>query len=135
MITGAGSGIGRAAAHSFARRGARVVVTDLDGDRATAVAVELGDPAVAAACDVTSLSDLEAVRDLAVERFGRIDLVMNNVGVLSVGRVEDIPLEAWERAVDVNILGIVRSNLVFLPAMLARGWDGTLRTLDEADGR
>jgi NAD(P)-dependent dehydrogenase (short-subunit alcohol dehydrogenase family) len=121
VITGAGSGIGRASAHSFARRGARIVVTDIDGGRARAVADELGDQAVATACDVASLADFEAVRDLALDRFGRVDLVMNNVGVLAVGPVESIPLEAWQRAIDLNLLSVVRSNLVFLPILLAQG--------------
>lgn len=114
VITGAGSGIGRATAHSLARRGARVVVTDINVGRANAAAAEIGAKAIAAGCDVTSVADLEAARDLARERFGRIEVVMNNVGVLAVGAVEDIPLEAWQRVVDVNLLSIARSNLVFL---------------------
>jgi NAD(P)-dependent dehydrogenase (short-subunit alcohol dehydrogenase family) len=118
VITGAGSGIGRAAAHSFARRGARVVVTDVNAERARTVAGELGAAAVAVKCDVTSLADLEGARDAALGRFGRVDLVMNNVGVLAVGPVENIPLEAWQRIVDINLLGVVRSNLVFLPIFL-----------------
>src|ERR1700683_61248 len=89
VVTGGGSGIGRASARSFAERGARVVVTDIDGDRAIAVADELGERVVAARCDVTNIADLEAARDLALERFGRVDLIMNNVGVLAVGAVED----------------------------------------------
>jgi NAD(P)-dependent dehydrogenase (short-subunit alcohol dehydrogenase family) len=121
VITGAGSGIGRATAHALARRGTRVVVTDLDADRADAVAGELGDRACAARCDVTSLPDLEAARDLALDRFGRVDLVMSNVGVLAVGPVEAIPLDAWQRVVDVNLLGVVRTNLVFLPLLLEQG--------------
>ncbi|MBO0728123.1 MAG: SDR family NAD(P)-dependent oxidoreductase [Acidimicrobiaceae bacterium] len=118
IITGAGSGIGRACAHAFARRGARVVVTDINSDRANTVAGELGEQGVAARCDVTSVGDLEAVRDTALDRFGRVDLVMNNVGVLAVGPVERIPLDAWQRIVDINLLGVVRSNLVFLPLLL-----------------
>ncbi len=121
VITGAGSGIGRATAHSFARRGARVVVTDVDAGRAATVADELGEHGVAARCDVTVLADLEAARDLALERFGRVDLVMNNVGVIAMGAVEEIPLEAWQRVIDINLMSVVRSNFVFLPLLLQQG--------------
>ncbi len=132
VITGAGSGIGRAAARSFAARGMRIVVTDLNEERAEAVAVELGDGAIARACDVSSLGDLEGVRDQAMAHFGRIDLVMNNVGVLAVGPVESIPLEAWERAVDLNLLSVVRSNLVFLPLLLEQGSGHIVNTASTA---
>lgn len=132
VITGAGSGIGRATAHSFARRGARVVVTDLDADRAITVADELGDHGLATKCDVTSSSDLEAARDLALERFGRVDLVMNNVGVIAIGAVEDIPLEAWQRVVDVNLMSVVRSNLTFLPLLLEQGSGHIVNTASTA---
>src|SRR5688500_4903366 len=104
VVTGAGSGIGRSAAHAFARRGARVVVTDLDPERAHEVANEIGEQAVAVRCDVTSVADLEAARDVALEHFARVDLVMNNVGVLAVGPVEMIPLEGWERVIDINLM-------------------------------
>jgi NAD(P)-dependent dehydrogenase (short-subunit alcohol dehydrogenase family) len=120
VVTGAGSGIGRATARSFAQRGARVVVTDIDVDRARAVADELGDQGVALQVDVTRMEDLETARDLAHARFGRVDIVMNNVGIIAMGAVEEIPLEGWQRVIDVNLLGIVRSNLVFLPGLIAQ---------------
>jgi NAD(P)-dependent dehydrogenase (short-subunit alcohol dehydrogenase family) len=118
VLTGAGSGIGRATAHALARRGAKVVVTDRDEERAGAVAAEVGASAASARCDVTSITDLESVREIALEQFGRIDLVMNNVGVLAVGPVEAIPLEGWERVVDINLMSVVRSLTVFLPGLL-----------------
>jgi NAD(P)-dependent dehydrogenase (short-subunit alcohol dehydrogenase family) len=121
VITGAGSGIGRASAMAFAGRGANVVVTDIDEARAASVADEIGERAVGARCDVTSKDDLEAARDLALERFGRVDLVMNNVGICAAGDPLDIPMEAWERSVDVNLLSVVRSNEVFLPLLLDQG--------------
>ena len=120
VITGGGSGVGCATAHSFARRGAKVVVTDIDADRADKVATELGGQAVSLRCDVTSVEDLEAARDIALEHFGRVDLIMNNVGIVAVGPVEAIPLEAWQRSIDVNLMSMVRSNLVFLPLFLSQ---------------
>jgi NAD(P)-dependent dehydrogenase (short-subunit alcohol dehydrogenase family) len=132
VITGAGSGIGRACAHSFARRGARVVVTDLDGERAAQVAGEMGQVAVALKCDVTNTGDLESARDQALDSFGRVDLIMNNVGVLAVGPVEEIPLDAWQRIVDINLLGIVRSNLVFLPMLMKQGAGHVVNTASTA---
>jgi NAD(P)-dependent dehydrogenase (short-subunit alcohol dehydrogenase family) len=133
VITGAGSGIGRAIAHSFGARGARVVVSDLDADRATTVAAEIGPTqATAVRCDVTELADLEHARDVALDAFGRVDVVVNNVGVLAVGPVEAIPLEAWQRIVDINLLGVVRSNLVFLPNLLEQGSGHIVNTASTA---
>jgi NAD(P)-dependent dehydrogenase (short-subunit alcohol dehydrogenase family) len=132
VLTGAGSGIGRASATAFGRRGTRVVVTDIDADRAKSVADDIGDTAIAARCDVTDIDDLTAVRDLALQHFGRIDLVMNNVGVLAVGPVENIPLEAWQRIVDINLMSVVRSNLVFLPYLMEQGSGYVVNTASTA---
>lgn len=132
VITGAGSGVGRTTALECARRGARVVVLDRAAERAETVAAEIGAGAVAVPGDVTSTADLERARDVALDRFGRVDVVMNNVAVLDVGRVEDIPLSAWERAVEVNLLSIVRSNLVFLPGLLAQGSGHLVNTASTA---
>ena len=124
VITGAGSGIGRAAAVSFARRGARVVVSDLRADRADEVAAEIlvtGGSAVGIGVDVTRQEDLEALRDRALDRFGRVDVVMNNAGVLAMGAPESLPDEAWAKTLDVNLMGMARSNRVFLPLLLAQG--------------
>lgn len=124
VVTGGGSGIGRAAAMSFARRGARVVVSDLVDERALGVAAEIdafGGQAVGVPADVTRETDLEALRNASLERFGRIDVVMNNAGVLAMGAPESLPDEAWERVLDVNLLSIARSNRVFLPMLLENG--------------
>ena len=132
VITGGGSGIGRATARSLAQRGARVVITDLDEDRALKAAGEIGDAALGARCDVTSVDDLVAARDLAVARFGRVDIMMNNVGVLAVGRPEDIPLDAWQRVIDINLMSVVRSLGVFLPGLLAQGSGHIVNTASTA---
>jgi NAD(P)-dependent dehydrogenase (short-subunit alcohol dehydrogenase family) len=124
VLTGAGSGIGQGTAHALARRGVDVVVTDVDADRASRVADEvtgLGAKGVGLRVDVTDEGQLEAARDLALERFGRIDVVMNNVGVLAGGYPQDIPIAAWERILDINVMGVVKSLKVFLPLLLERG--------------
>ena len=124
VLTGSGSGIGRATALAFAARGASVVVSDLSEER-VAEAVEqiiaLGRPAIGLPVDVTVEADLEKLRDAALERFGRIDVVMNNVGVIAIGAPETLPDEAWIRTIDVNLLSIARSNRVFLPGLIAQG--------------
>ena len=124
VFTGAGSGIGRATARVFADRGACVVVSDVDPARADEVAREIaaeGGSAVATVCDVASMSDLERLRDVALDAFGRVDIVMNTVGVIVVGPPEQIPLEEWERVIDLNLLGMVRSNAAFLPLLIEQG--------------
>ena len=91
VLTGAGSGIGRATALAFAQRGASVVVSDLSEQRAAEVVEQIGAlglPAIGLPVDVTVEAELEKLRDAALERFGRIDLVMNNVGVLAIGAPE-----------------------------------------------
>jgi NAD(P)-dependent dehydrogenase (short-subunit alcohol dehydrogenase family) len=124
VLTGAGSGIGRMTAVAFAERGASVVVSDVSEDRVTDVVEQLralGRPAIGLPVDVTVEADLEKLRDAALERFGRIDVVMNNVGVLAIGAPETLPDEAWIRTIDVNLFSIARSNRVFLPGLIAQG--------------
>ena len=131
VLTGAGSGIGRSTALSLAARGASVLVSDLDDARAkeTAALVETaGGAAIAQAADVSDQDDLEALRDRCLDAFGRLDLVMNNVGVLAMGAPEALPLEAWQRVIDLNLLSIARSNLVFLPHLIAQGHGHVVNT-------
>ena len=124
VLTGAGSGIGRATALSLAARGCRVVASDLDADRAEETAALVtsgrrrgGQPPGRR----LEQADLGSLRDLCLHRFGRLDLVMNNVGVLAMGPPESLPLEAWQRVLDLNLLSVARSNLVFLPHLIAQG--------------
>ena len=124
VVTGGGSGIGRAIALALAPRNVRVVVVDRDASRAAAVEQEIvaaGGDGVGRSGDVTVEDDLVAARDLCLERWGRVDIVVNNAGVLAGGRPVDIPLTEWQRVIDVNLLSVVRSIHVFLPTLLAQG--------------
>src|SRR5579862_258017 len=124
VITGAGSGIGRATALSLARRGCAVIVSDLDEMRAVSVATEveaLGGRAASARCDVASDDDVAALAERATSTFGRVDIVMSNVGVIAKGLPLEIPLDAWSSIVDINLFGTVRVLCAFLPALLDQG--------------
>lgn len=124
LIYGAAKGIGRAVALEFARRGAAVAVADIDIEdaRITASMVEAeGARSAALRCDVTSETSVREVAILAETALGQIDIVMNNVGGILHGNVEDIPLSEWQRIWDLNLMPIARSNAVFLPRMLERG--------------
>jgi len=124
VVTGAGSGIGRATALALGDEGVAVVVADLDGGRTEAVAAEIierGGRAIAVGCDVGSDEQIVALGRSALDAFGQVDIVMNNVGILAVGYPEQIPIDGWRRAVEVNLLSVARSITTFLPDMVARG--------------
>lgn len=122
VITGAASGIGMASARALSRRGAHVVA--VDHAAAPELAADLsshGARAVAHVADVSRPDVFEAVRDRALDEFGRVDIVMNNVGVLTNGLPEDIPAAEWQRILDINLMSVVRSNEVFVPLLLSQG--------------
>jgi NAD(P)-dependent dehydrogenase (short-subunit alcohol dehydrogenase family) len=123
LVTGGGSGIGRGTVLALASSGANVVVADVDGERAAAVAEEAsqsGAECTDLVLDVDRQEDFEAARDAMLARYGRIDVVMNNVGVIAAGLPEHIPMAEWERIVSTNLLSVVRSNAVFLPILLGQ---------------
>lgn len=124
LIYGAAKGIGRAVAEEFSRRGARVAVVDIDLDGAgeTARIIEgRGGRAVPLRCDVTSELSVRESAVAAERALGAIDIVMNNVGGILNGNLEDIPLAEWERIISLNLMSAVRANAVFVPRMIARG--------------
>lgn len=113
VITGAGSGLGRATAQLFAAEGAQVVCVDVSRERVDAVAAELtgqGGKAVAVTADVRSESDVESAVAAAVDTYGRLDIMYANAGIMvpGMGRValEDLDVEAWETTLSVNLTGV-----------------------------
>ncbi len=124
IVTGGASGIGRSLCLAFARRdAAAVVVADVDAAGAAQVAAEIeasGRKALAVTADVGSAADAEALAGRAVERFGRIDVLCSNAGIIVGGGLE-IPDEAWSRMWAINVQSHVYLTRAVLPGMLARG--------------
>ena len=125
FVTGAASGIGRAAALAFAREGASVVVSDVSEQnvRDTARMIEeLGGRALAVGCDVTRTEDVKAALDKTVDAFGRLDVAFNNAGVENeVKPMADVTEEEWDRIVAVNLRGVFLCMKYEVPLMLEQG--------------
>jgi NAD(P)-dependent dehydrogenase (short-subunit alcohol dehydrogenase family) len=121
LITGAASGIGRGLSEGLARYGARVIVTDIDGEGAARVASGLGEGATAHRLDVTDAQAVEAlVREVAASH-GRLDYMFNNAGFAILGETLDSSVEQWRRLVDVNLMGVVHGCLAAYRVMAAQG--------------
>ena len=124
VITGAGSGLGRAMALAWAREGFKVGITDInmDGARETLDMVRrAGSDGEAMLCDVRSAEDVQAVADHFFEAWGKVGILVNNAGVADVGFVGDIPLENWERTINTSLWGVTYGCHAFIPGMKAQG--------------
>lgn len=120
VITGGGDGIGRGFAQVLARRGARILVADIEADGAERVAREvdeLGGQGVAHVCDVASKEAVGELAARAKSEFGGVDVVINNAGVALAGRVGDISLEDWKWAIDIDLWGVIYGCHHFVPMM------------------
>jgi NAD(P)-dependent dehydrogenase (short-subunit alcohol dehydrogenase family) len=121
LITGAARGIGAETARAMARKGYKLVLTDLDAEPLEAIGAELGDDAaVTAVCDVTDLASMEAAVAAGVERFGGIDLVLANAGIASYGSVLAVDPETFRRVLDINVLGVFHTVRAALPSVIER---------------
>jgi len=126
VITGAGGGFGRLMAEMAADRGAEVVLGDVDEAAAAAVAqgiVDAGGEAEAVAVDVTDLAQVRALADRAVERFGAIDVMVNNAGVMPLAFFADHAqaAERWDRCIDINLKGVLHGIIAVHDQMIEQG--------------
>jgi NAD(P)-dependent dehydrogenase (short-subunit alcohol dehydrogenase family) len=119
LITGAARGIGAESARRLAARGARISLVGLEPDMLEQVASECGDAAWFEA-DVTDRDALQAAVDGTLERFGGIDVVMANAGIGAGGTVRTMDPDAWERVIEVNLLGVFRTIRACLPHVIER---------------
>ena len=128
VVTGAGSGIGRAFACEIARRGGRVVCADIDDVSAKETADMIGTRALSVVCDVSDGEAVAALADTAEEWFGKpADIVVNNAGIGAGGQVVgEMPMDLWRRTIDVNLWGVIHGCHVFAPRMRAAGHGGII---------
>ena len=120
IVTGGGSGIGRATCRIFAREGAKVIVADRNSEAAVAVAKDLPG-AVAHSVDVSKSADVKRMIDDTVRQFGRLDVIVNNAGYGTFGTVVDIDEAEWDALMAVNVRGVYLCCKYAIPAMKATG--------------
>jgi len=120
VITGAGSGMGRASAKIFVREGAKVLAADISG-REKETAVELGDAVVPFHCDVTQEADVEAMFAAALDTFGRVDAVLNVAGIGGAQPLADITLDEYDKVMAVDLKGVMLGTKHGIRTMLPTG--------------
>jgi NAD(P)-dependent dehydrogenase (short-subunit alcohol dehydrogenase family) len=133
FVTGAGGGIGRAAAIAFSREGASVVVADVsekdNGDTARMIE-ELGGRALAIRCDVTRAEEVQTALNKTIEAFGHLDLAFNNAGIepRKPAPTADYDLEEWDRIINIDLRGVFLSMKYEIPLMLKQGGGAIVNT-------
>lgn len=129
MITGASRGIGESAAREFAAAGANVVLTARSGAAIEAIAAEIGDAALAVTCDVADYAQVEAAVAAAAERFGGVDVLINNAGILEpISHMDQSDPADWGKVIDVNVKGVFHGMRAVMPLMEKAG-GGSILTI------
>ena len=137
LVTGAASGIGLECARAFAKRGAHVVVSDINSMALEKVRADIaasGAQCLAWACDVASEASVAELATAVHATVGPVDVLVNNAGVAFLGSFEQTPLEQWRRIYDINVLGIVHCIRAFLPTMRTAGGPRKIVNIASAAG-
>lgn len=135
IITGASSGIGEATALLLAERGAKVVLGARGADRLEALATRItnsGGEAVYASTDVRRREDLSRLVALACERYGKLDVLVSNAGVMPISPLDDLRVEDWEDMIDVNVKGVLYGIAAALPVFRKQGFGHFVNTASTA---
>jgi NAD(P)-dependent dehydrogenase (short-subunit alcohol dehydrogenase family) len=137
VVTGAGSGIGRALVLSAAARGMRVVLADIDSGRLAETLEEVrarGVQAIGVEVDVGDAASVERLAARSFEAFGAVHVLVNNAGIAVAGSAWSLPLETWKKVLDINLYGVIYGVHSFLPRMLASGEPGHVVNVASAAG-
>lgn len=130
VVTGGASGIGRGIATRLRDAGATVVISDIDAGLLATVAAELGVTGIPA--DVSKAEDVQRLADVTVAQFDRVDIVCNNAGVGSMGRIAKLSLADWKWMLDINLWGVIHGIHSFLPVLQANGGGHIINTASMA---
>lgn len=128
VVTGGGSGIGAATVRRLVDEGGSVLIADVNGGAVEQLAVELGDRTIPFTLDVTDLDAVEQMMQAAVDQFGSLDVVFNNAGISSLGRVDEIDVDHWHRVIDVDLNAVFYGCRAALPHLRANGGGAIVNT-------
>lgn len=120
IITGASSGIGAETARVLAENGAKVVLSARREDRLKELTEEIGENAVYMKCDVSNAEDMQALVKLAKEKFGKVDVLFANAGIMPGGNMSELKVKDWMGMVNINIVGVLNSMAAVLPEFIAQ---------------
>jgi len=138
LVTGGASGIGRAVCTMFAREGARVLVSDVDetaGQETVRLIEQAGGEAIFGRADVSRPEDCQALVQLALDRFGRLDTACNNAGIGGEANpTADLSIEGWQRVIDINLSGVFYCLKYQIPAIMQSG-GGSITIMGSILGR
>lgn len=134
LVTGGGSGIGAAVAAAFASKGAKVAVLDINVDIAKAKAAEIGGGSAAFTCDVSDPASVNKAVSDVVSHFGGIDIAVNSAGVVFLAPAEDLPLDYWDKTININLKGTFLVTQAVGRAMIAAGKGGKIVNLASQAG-
>src|SRR6202171_6150795 len=126
LITGGAQGMGAAHARFRAAEGARVVIGDILDEEGIALAADLGDSAQFVHLDVTQPADWSAAVEVAVSRFGKLDVLVNNAGTVALGRLGTFDLNKWHHVIDVNLTGTFLGMRAAVEPMTSAGGDSII---------
>ena len=132
IITGASSGIGEETARVLAANGAKVVLSARREDKLKKLADEIGGNAAYLASDVTSLESMNAVVALAKEKFGKVDAVFANAGIMPAGNMSELKVNDWNAMIDINIKGVLNVMAAVLPEFTAQKYGHVIATSSRA---
>lgn len=137
LVTGGAAGMGRAIAQAFLSEGARVVICDIDENRAKETASQLsgGDPVLALGCDVTNADQVAETVRRSDEHLGGIDVLVNNAGIITMHKLVDLSEDEWDSVMAVNSKGVFLMMRAVLPGMLERGHGNIVNLASQAGKR